>query len=511
MKRRLLLGVSLAFAAILMFSCNKNRFDFSELETVEGSGEWNLPIGSARASLKQVLTQLNYNGMIRYDADSNLYIAYDYTLDNILSGKNFMTIAAFGLDFDFELPNEFYGSGVPLPVAMKDTLYCQQRIELSSDSVSSIDYVKIESGMIGMVPTSNMFTVKSWTISSPDITNPEWPGDTLCGDAAHLDLSGATFHLNEEAIVLNYVIVSELDSTILEQPQLHMHASVELKDLVLEELKGHLASQSQRIAPVDTTFFLPVNVSGDIALKNAKLVLKHKNTFGGLNAMVSMDTLEFYGADGVTSPIFPEGFAPNLAPTGDEMVEQVFYPNFDLNTQHNSFRLGGEAVFNPGGVSNDIVIRRTSVLGLGVGVEIPFSFESDEGVFYLDTFDIDISKVEVPDLVNKVVLHITFDSKFPFNLDAQLYTLDDNDQITGQILDNGLDIDAWVSGAPVVTNTNVSVTHESLNRLFESKKLLLKAGLNTGGTTASINVNNSLGLTLKADVIYGGELDIHNN
>ena len=37
MKRSLLVGMALASMALLLFSCNKNRFDFDELNSVEGS------------------------------------------------------------------------------------------------------------------------------------------------------------------------------------------------------------------------------------------------------------------------------------------------------------------------------------------------------------------------------------------------------------------------------------------------------------------------------------------
>ena len=511
MKRKLLLGMAFVVTALLLFSCNKNRFDFDHVEQVEGSGQWKLPIGSANVSLKQVLDQFQYNGLIQHDPQSNLFVGYDFTMDNILMGSSFLTLNSYEFEADLELPNDLYDQGLIIPGVFDTILHFHQMIPIETDSVSSIVSVKIQTGTIGLIPTSNMFNIKSWRISSPDVTNPQWPGDTLNDDAEHVDLTGAYFNLTNDSIVLNYLIHCEFDSTILQQPNFQLKANVYLRDLKIEQLSGHLTTE---IIPIqfDTTFSLPSNnLEGSLQLVGTQLDIRHKNTFGNLTANLTMDTLEFYGGNMTPSPIFPEGFTPlDLDPTGNEFVTTTYHPNFSINAEHKGFRLGGATIFNPGGESNLITVYNTSTIGVGLGVKVPFSF-SQSDVTYLDTFDIDISKIEVTDFINEVILHIDFDSQFPFNLSAQLYMLDENEQVTGELLDNELAIGAWHPGSPAVrTSTSVSVTQERLRNFFDCKKLKLRANLNTGSTTASINLNNSLGVTLKADVIYGGSVDLNN-
>ena len=58
MKKIVLLGTALVVTAMLMFSCNKNRFDFDNLESINVSGQWNLPLGSANISLGDLLTMM---------------------------------------------------------------------------------------------------------------------------------------------------------------------------------------------------------------------------------------------------------------------------------------------------------------------------------------------------------------------------------------------------------------------------------------------------------------------
>ena len=49
-----------------------------------------------------------------------------------------------------------------------------------------------------------------------------------------------------------------------------------------------------------------------------------------------------------------------------------------------------------------------------------------------------------------------------------------------------------------------------LKKLLESDKLIMRVGVNTGGNDVQLNLDNGLGLSLKADVIYGGSMDINN-
>ena len=511
MKRKLLFGFAFALVAFLMFSCNKSRFEFDNLQSIEGSGQWKLPIGTVDITLQEVLEQLNDNGMINHDADNNLFIGYDFVMNNLIKGSSFMNLKAYEFEADLRIDNPLLNSGITIPYGLDTTFYFRQKIEIASDSLSSVNYLVIQDGTIGLIPTSNMFTVKSWKISSPDITNPQWPGDTLNDDAAHVNLAGARFNLDNDSVVLNYAIRCEVDNSILEQQDLLLNAKIELKNLKVGELGGHIL-----VDPIgfeyDTSFYLPINnLNGSLELVGTSLNIKHKNTFGGLTAILTMDTIEFYGGNSAPSPLFPQGFVPlDLNPTGDEYVDAIYHPEFHISTEHNAFRLRGEAVINPGGESHMVNIFNNSTIGLGFNVRVPFSF-ANSTVDYLDTLDIDLSNVEVTDFINEVKLYVDFNSKFPFNLDAQLYTLDENGQLGEALLDSDLTIGEWLPGSePVKTSVTASVTHERLDNLINAKKLLLKATLNTGTTTTTINLNNSLGVTLKADVIYGGALDINN-
>lgn len=510
MKRKLLLGTVMAIVALLVFSCNKNRFELDHLESVEGSGQWKLPIGSAKVSLGQIFSQISDNEWVTYDENGNLQIAYSFMMDNIIKGSNFMTLGSYQFDADLSLHNDFYNQGVVINGLIDTTLVFKQKIEITTDSLNSIERLIIKKGVLSLEVSSNMFDIESCILSSPDIVVGN---DTLAADIREVPLAGAVFSLNggNDSIVLHYAIRCALDSTFLLQPDLLLNTHIELVDFEIKEISGHLDEFTYDFE-MDTAFMLDLeNIYGDLKLVDAKLKFSHKNTFGNLVTTLEIDPAEFYGGNAAPSPVFPAGFEPiELGPTDSTSFASTTETiTIDLNTEHDRFRLAGFVDCNPGGVSNLISVYDYSSLGLGIDVRVPFKFNIP-GVYYLDTLDIDLSKIDVSDFISEVILDVVFNSELPFNLNAQLYTLDSvTEQITDSLFVEKFAIGASFDGSPVQTVSEVSVTHGRLNSFFASKKVLLRANLNTDGLDVLFNLKNSLGVVLKADVIYGGSLEIN--
>jgi hypothetical protein len=100
----------------------------------------------------------------------------------------------------------------------------------------------------------------------------------------------------------------------------------------------------------------------------------------------------------------------------------------------------------------------------------------------------------------------SFDSEMPLNLHAQFYTLDpDTEQITDSLVMNPLHIAASFTGKPVHTEARISVTQNRLKNLVDAKKLMMRFDIDTDNKDAVLNIKNGLTISLKADVIYGGE------
>ena len=104
-----------------------------------------------------------------------------------------------------------------------------------------------------------------------------------------------------------------------------------------------------------------------------------------------------------------------------------------------------------------------------------------------------------------------FESELPFNLSVQLDMFNSHTgAILGGLVDHELTVNGSFNGTPVLTNESISITHDLLKKLLESDKLIMRVGVNTGGNDVILNLDNGLGVTLKADVLYGGSMDINN-
>jgi len=515
MKKPLFLGVLLALTAMLMLSCNKNRFDLDHLESVEGSGQWKLPIGTAHTTLGNVLKQLGENDLISYDEDGNLQVAYSFQLDNILKGSNFLSLGTMNYHTELEFPNPFPGEYLPEPI---DTvLRFNSVIELNSDS-AVIESAVIKTCTMILTFQNNLANVSRIDVSSSDIT-------MLDGDSLHvttndvnlaIDLSGATFRLHDEngvadsTLTLNYAMYYQLVGG--DEPTYHVNTLIGLQDLTLSELSGYIDEFSYEFA-MDTTFSLPLgNVEGQLDLVGANISIKEKNTFENFYAQLKIDYAELYGGGAAPSPLFD-----NYPYVIDVIPSATYYNivdnepiNVSVCTDYNAIRFQGSVGINPEGVDNLIVIRDTSSLGLGFKAVIPLQFNIP-GVTYIDTLDLHLGEISAPDFVEKIVLNILFDSEMPFNLDAQLYTFNSQTgQNTGELLDDELVIKGSFDGNPVPSEASVSITHDRLKRLMEADKLIMHFGVDTGNQDVYLNLDNGLGLTLKADVYYGGSLDLNN-
>jgi hypothetical protein len=78
-------------------------------------------------------------------------------------------------------------------------------------------------------------------------------------------------------------------------------------------------------------------------------------------------------------------------------------------------------------------------------------------------------------------------------------------QITDSLVVNPLHIGASFTGKPVHSEAQISVTHKRLEHLLKSKGLMMRFDIDTEGQNAVLTNTSGLTISLKADVIYGGE------
>ena len=500
----------MALSALFMLSCSKNHYDLDQVQSVEGSGQWKLPIGSVHTTLGQVLDQLGENDLISYDANGNLQIQYSFRIDDIIKGSNFLNLGTLNYDSEIDFDNPFPGAHLPVPI---DTvLRFQQLIELDADS-ATIESAVIKTCTMVSTVQGNLGDISRMEISSSDIIMPN--GDTLFTTEDVVDLAGASFHLHDingvadTVMIINYAIFYQMEG--IDDPEYHLNLIMGLNNLKLQEISGHIDHFVYDFT-LDTTFSLPLgNVEGQLDLVGATLTIQEKNTFENLYAMLSINQAELYGGGVAPSMLFNNyPYQMTVVPSNTFSPMDPVDVNVSVCSDYNAIRFQGEVDFNPQGADRLVVIHDTSSLCLGIDAYIPMQFNIP-GVYYVDTLDLTMGDITVPSLIEKLVLGIMFNSQMPFNFTVQLYPYNSQTDVVGiALLDEELLVNGSFDGNPVMSEGSITLTNQKLQQMLDSDKLIMRLGVNTGNNNVILNLDNGLEMTLKADVFYGGSVDLNN-
>lgn len=504
MNKNVLLGLALSIAALLTCSCNKNRFDFSQMESVEASGQWKLPIGSARVTLNKVMGQFTQNSMVSYDADGHLQLTYRYAMDTVVKGTTFMRYNDMNFPFSFELDNP---TPFVLDEPIEDTLTFDQEIELDSD-VMSLKSAKIRSGAFVFSISSDLANIEEIVITSHSVFDADgspFVHKLMPDDEYVLDLAGVRFYADQDnSLKFHYrVRYMAYDFTA---PEVHFDSYIGVRQLCVQELTGSLSSYPTDFV-VNEGFNLPLdNVDGELRFVDTRLSILQRNSFQ-LDALIRIDTAMISGGQAKPTMIFddyPVSVGVSHSPTYTSAFDKTL--NLALNTEYDSVYVSGEFILNPDGFGETITLYDSASLGLAAEGVIPMRFNVPN-VVYMDTIDMDMSKINSPEVIKEVILSVAFESELPFNLKAQLYTLDPT---TGQVTDSLFTNEHFINGsftdAPVRTETTISVTHKKLTNLMSANKLFMRFGVDTDGKDVYLDLDDALGVTLKADIIYDGNL-----
>ena len=149
-----------------------------------------------------------------------------------------------------------------------------------------------------------------------------------------------------------------------------------------------------------------------------------------------------------------------------------------------------------------ITVYDTCNLDVKVDVSLPFSFVVND-VQYLDTVDIDLAEVELPELLEQLTLELTFTSTLPVDLMGQFYMYDsEHDMITDTLVGDGKLIEASFDGQPTHTTLSLDITEERIERVMHSDRIIMRYVLDTDAHNVKLNADQSLTLFVKARAKY---------
>jgi len=168
-------------------------------------------------------------------------------------------------------------------------------------------------------------------------------------------------------------------------------------------------------------------------------------------------------------------------------------------------------IVNPEGFSELVTVVDTCRIDTRVDVEIPFNFNVDD-VIYLDTTNMDLASLELPDMIEELTMELTFVSTLPLNLRASFYAYDsENDRITDTLLLDVMVMRASLDGQPTTTNVSIVVDESRVESVLHSDHIIMAYRLDSDDKYVELNVNQKVDMYLKVRAKYNNTIEFNED
>ena len=491
---------------LLMASCKKDHYNMGHVQGVNAEGEVLLPLATGSYTLLDLMQRFQIDSLIDCNASGDMTYDYYYEHFGAVSGDSLLRFKDWNYVEHFAMENP-YQSGMPHPV---DTvLSVTQPVTFEADHIHVIA-ATLKSGRLEFNLVSNVGHVREVVVTSSDIKDTEgndlyyvyYPGSGENG----LDLCGMKYNTDEPNVLnINYgfhVVVDQLMTSEIE-----IEAHVAATDLAFSEMTGYVDSYASE-SRIDTVFSLfPDNMSGSIEVEDAIITLRERNSFS-MAARLDIDTALVWGENITPYSIFtPLPLTIDLPsqPSFHEVFRQPVSGWVDTHSGHAL----ASSVFtvNPLGANDLVVIYDTCSIDVRVDVSIPFSFNVS-GLNYVDTVNMKLDEIEMPELVEKLTLEIAFQSTLPIELSGKFMLYDsETERVTDILLEESSLLAASYDGQATSSTVTIEITEDRVQNALQSDRIILCFGLDTDAHDVSLNADQGLKFYTKAKVKYHGVIE----
>lgn len=518
MKKFLLIISILTFAFILIncFSCQKKRLNFDNLTTVEGSGEWSIPLISSHTNITKILSQLDQSGYITIQEGGSLRMAYTLSDSQFFDARDVLCFADVSNVNELEIENP-YPIVLPTPITV-DLNIPDQSFSLESEYLEIRNAV-IKSGKLNLAFTHDFGSIvdriRITTANIKDLNGDDLVVDLLWGVSnVEVDLAGYQFVSNQNNNI-NLSVLITITTSGATVSSYHVESQIDIHNFCLLQAECLLAPVEIPFVQ-DTSFTIfNSNYQGDITIFEPKLFVNTQNGFD-VGGRFFVDTAAFTGPNLVASLLL-NGPTTIDVPVGlyDQELEEV--KDIYFNTGYNRFQVRGLVTLNPDGFAADVVsINYDDKLGVDVSTEVPFDFMIGHA-YYRDSFDFKLDEIIKTDLLEEVTFQLNFKNDVPIDFLAQMYSYNSTtEQITDSLFNNAMIFEGSFDGQ-VVVNDPVYATFEydDIQHLLESDKLILQIQLDTDDPSVqeyvSLNAEQFFELSLCVRLKYDGVIITFNN
>lgn len=505
MKINRLLLVLLVSVALL--SCKKEHYDVTNVHGVNAEGELLLPIANKTFTMMDMMERFQIDSLIECSESGDL--SYNYYFENYdaISGYKLLKFNDLSHTEHYAFPNPF---GSVMPPIIDTVLRFERTIRFEADHIRVMNAV-MRSGRFEFKMVSNVGNLQRVVLRSSDIKDASGRDFVFDSDVQAnsfgFDLDDLNYRTDTaNTLTFSYELYCYFSPT--NDPELFVDLNIVGYDLAMKSMCGFVDSYSSRNS-IDTVFSLfPGNVEGFLELEGVSMRLSERNTFP-LDARLVVDTAMVI-ADGIEpySILEPLPLVVEL-PMQNDFAEVFSQPvNGRINASGGRTYASSEFIVNAQGIDEMVTIEEMSCVDVKVDVEIPFDFKIDE-VTYVDTADMNLSELDMPDMIERITLELTFTSTLPLNLNGQFYMYDsENDVITDVLISDAQLIQASFDGQPTTSTVIIDVTEERIEHVLHSDRIIMAYKLDTDAHNVKLNANQSLNLFVKAKVKYNLDVEL---
>ena len=502
---KILLAVT-AFA-LLFASCKKlQHYDVRYVHGINAEGELLLPVTSQTFTVMDMMERFEVADQVNWSPEGNMWFSFSYDRVTAISGEELLKFN----DFAFEGHYTYENAYTHTPPPFTDTLVSfEHQITFESDDVHVLR-AQMKSGYLHFTVESNAGNVQHVVLRSANIKDAAGRDFELDvpvnNNTFGFDLSGLLLVTDEpNTLTLSFEMLVHVQGTL--DPELYVDVEATGEDLAFREMYGYMGVYTSRNR-VDSVFTLfPDNLAGMLGVEGVRISVKERNTFA-MAAKLIVDTALLYN----------EGMAPvsviDALPLVVDMPPQLQFGEVYNQRVNGEVNVAGGRAFststfivNPEGFSELVTVVDTCRIDTRVDVEIPFSFLVDD-ITYLDTIDMELSSLELPDMIEELTLEMTFVSTLPLNLKASFYSYDSaNDRVTDTLLLDAVVMKASHDGRPTTTNVSLVVNEDRLDGVLQSDRIIMAYLLDSDGQNVELKTHQKVDMFLKIKAVYNADVE----
>lgn len=502
------LCLSALLISVSFIGCNRNAFDFSQLDEIDANGDWGFPLLNAEYTIGDILEMSDNVGYLHQGSDGTLEIRYEYTFDSVISASEYLD-SYFDHDISVEGTKTYTPGELPpvqgnVQVLYNDTLTAQ----FPTDMVL-LESATLKTGKIQLTVTYNLTQPTSINVTCPQLTSAS--GQPFHVEAQSsggsysttLDLSGYSLTVPSGNEIDFFMQVSCEANTGTLPSQLTFNYRAAFSQVSFAEIRGKFVAVD---LPLDKEWdfdseFLRDHISGSMTLLNPQVTCEILNTFP-VRGNIVLNQAQLSGG-GSSASLLAYSPATVEIPGNTQQFTPVNLPiagSLQLSPDFDHFKLKGNATINPDGFNTPtLVFRDNQVISLRVSVVLPLEMNMDD-IFFRDTIPFSGLNLPSESAFSNILLRLGITNGLPLNFQLQAYFYDSQTSTVKDSLFVGPQVVlSALSDTP--RSSELFATKESfaeVQRMFSCDNIILQARLYTDGSPVSINVAQAIRFHLGA-------------